>query len=135
MNYLVDRAPSSTFQYILCFGSSFFRCSFMSLLYSVSIHPMFRFKAVILLLVLVLIISFNTSYVSVQDRNSIIISWKKNCVSIHPMFRFKAMRSKNLVEKDRVSIHPMFRFKTKEEIISKLGIRFQYILCFGSRVL
>ncbi len=55
-------------------------------------------------------LSFNTSYVSVQDKSAISI-----CLANY------------------VSIHPMCRFKLSAEAIAAITARFQYILCVGSR--
>ena len=76
------------FQYILCFGSSRGSTWLPNSGFTVSIHPMFRFKRVL------------------------IIVWARIIqVSIHPMFRFKRriVATNNLYT--IVSIHPMFRFK------------------------
>ena len=75
----------------------------------VSIHPMCRFKEEIFAFSH-LKVGFNTSYVSVQ------VALAKSTdpfafVSIHPMCRFKKMHIVFVVVTKEVSIHPMCRFK------------------------
>ena len=57
------------------------------------------------------ILSFNTSYVSVQGRSISYLNSSTHLVSIHPMCRFKRflVALSNFVA--FVSIHPMCRFK------------------------
>ena len=99
----------------------------------VSIHPMCRFKSAFLASLLIVVPSFNTSYVSVQvcphyPPKKPHSSFNTSYVSVQELIK---LISKTSV---CVSIHPMCRFK--ERIISAgTGFNsFQYILCVGSRL-
>jgi len=126
---------------------------------NVSIHPMFRFKATpakkllqggvafqyilcfgssqLVVLLEIVFLSFNTSYVSVQALDGLNVhgaviefqyilcfgsrkigiagfSYEKK-VSIHPMFRFKGFCRCYFDCSYIVSIHPMFRFKLNRQ--------------------
>ena len=120
------------FQYILCVGS----------------RRVWKRKRV-------KILSFNTSYVSVQDQKVMIIpiqqiSFNTSYVSVQGKAWYKCTLPK------RVSIHPMCRFKNLHLVIALQkvcfntsyvsvqvalsasavrNLKFQYILCVGSRVL
>ena len=98
--------------------------------------------------------SFNTSYVSVQVKALVCFD---SCfiVSIHPMCRFKLLSCATILLRSIVSIHPMCRFKIQSSNVPRLicevsihpmcrfkilsgctkepVLRFQYILCVGSR--
>ena len=97
----------------------------------VSIHPMCRFKPPTPIATPLKIASFNTSYVSVQDKSTVSICLANN-VSIHPMCRFKGKSIFFIIKKLRVSIHPMCRFKFFIIIFKPSLSMFQYILCVGS---
>ena len=138
------------FQYILCVGSRHLLESVRHCLH-VSIHPMCRFKF-FCNLDINFSISFNTSYVSVQETPNYFISTHFQ-VSIHPMCRFKGLKigvclmkiefqyilcvGSRQVEPSptlilTVSIHPMCRFKSRYRIKINACSSFQYILCVGS---
>ena len=75
---------------------------------------------------------------SFQKSGSIFIKKNSNRssrVSIHPMFRFKKCNSIMINISFCVSIHPMFRFKTVCLSNNPTLPSFQYILCFGSRMM
>jgi len=56
-----------SFQYILCFGSRSGDVVQTITLPNVSIHPMFRFKGKFVWMIWLIVLRFNTSYVSVQE--------------------------------------------------------------------
>ena len=97
---------------------------------------------------------FNTSYVTVQPSNLLILEGFFY-ISIHPMLRFNIFSrafkqsltafqyilcygstSKSQISPVLliISIHPMLRFNSTEQSSSGKGIPFQYILCYGSTI-
>ena len=96
------------FQYILCYGSTFFCTAF----YRGRKH-------------------FNTSYVTVQ----LIPTHNKNPpknISIHLMLRFNNSKYLRIIPKYKISIHLMLRFNTDISPVFCNFFKFQYILCYGS---
>ena len=99
------------FQYILCYGSTFFCTAF----YRRRKH-------------------FNTSYVTVQ----LIPTHNKNPpknISIHLMLRFNYINTTCSFNFIFISIHLMLRFNFDVFFIKFNYARFQYILCYGSTIL
>ena len=106
----IIRGSLTTFQYILCVGSSYLRS-----------HIQQR------------ILDFNTSYVSVQgdkilstmcafkNFNTSYVSVQVNILTISPLPLC-------------ISIHLMCRFKLRQAYLDAREAGFQYILCVGSRV-
>ena len=98
----------TAFQYILCYGSTFFCTAF----YRGRKH-------------------FNTSYVTVQ----LIPTHNKNPpknISIHLMLRFNNSKYLRIIPKYKISIHLMLRFNTDISPVFCNFFKFQYILCYGS---
>ena len=98
----------TTFQYILCYGST----------ETAVIKELVEYD-------------FNTSYVTVQ-LCSFGPNWGLCRISIHLMLRFNAICSSIYKTTKRISIHLMLRFNPSK-ICTKINTRkFQYILCYGS---
>ena len=116
------------FQYIICVGSIELALP-SSVVINVSIHHMCRFNSTHVLPFL-LLLCFNTSYVSVQFMQfftSDIIFWFQYIICVGSIVSQKS--SKSLLS---VSIHHMCRFNARTQLVVTYPFLFQYIICVGS---